>query len=80
MIKNDLVTLQVEIAALQTKQENLAQTEEFDPGLLNDKAVLESVNIDDLNDQLSRISKKLRDWGQLILRLLMSLMNWNHAG
>ena len=67
MIKNDLVTLQVEIAALQTKQENLAQTEEFDPGLLNDKAALESVNIDDLNDQLSRISKKVERLGPINL-------------
>ncbi|MEC8561196.1 MAG: chromosome segregation protein SMC [Pseudomonadota bacterium] len=67
LIKNDLVTLQVEIAALQTKQENLAQTEEFDPGLLNDKAALESVNIDDLNDQLSRISKKVERLGPINL-------------
>ena len=67
LIKNDLVALQVEIAALQTKQENLAQLEEFDPGLLNDKAVLESVNIDDLNDQLSRISKKVERLGPINL-------------
>ena len=67
LVKNELVTLQVEIAALQTKQENLAQTDEFDPALLNDKAALESVNIDDLNMRLNQISKKIERLGPINL-------------
>ncbi len=67
LIKNDLVTLQVEISALQTKQESLAQTEEFEPALLNDKAALEATSVDELKTRLSEIAKKIARLGPVNL-------------
>ncbi len=65
--KNDLVKLQIEISALQTKQESLAEIEEFEPALLNDKATLEATNIDDLNIRLGEIAKKVERLGPINL-------------
>lgn len=67
LIRNDLVTLQVEISALQTKQEGLAQTDEFEPDLLNDKGALEALNVDELKTRLDEIAKKVERLGPINL-------------